>query len=111
MKEYAKKPNQKWLRELKDKCCDLRINFDQMHNKAKAEVMKEKAAQKLENPANLDTKLQKRIKNGQKLVEDLRGADEPAPYADSILNAARFNKMRIFEALVSYYVDSPDLRE
>lgn len=73
--------------------------------------MKEKASQKLENPASLDTKLQNRIKNGQKLVEDLRAAEQPAPYADSVLNAARFNKMRILEALVSYYVDDPELRE
>lgn len=42
-----------------------------MLSKAKEESMKEKAKAKLENPANLDTKVQQRIANGAKLIENL----------------------------------------
>jgi hypothetical protein len=33
------------------------------------------------------------------------------PYADSILRAAQFNKMRILEAFISYYKDDGFKRE
>ena len=33
-----------------------------------------------------------------------------APYADSILMASRYNKMRILEALISYYDDNDGTR-
>lgn len=82
-----------------------------MHNKAKAEIMKEKAKQKVANPANIDAKLLKRVANGNKLIENLQAAENPAPYADSILMAARYNKMRILEAHVSHYQDNLGLRE
>ena len=49
--------------------------------------------------------------NGAKLVENLQAAEDVAPYADSILQAARYNKMRIMEALVSYYTDDHGVRE
>lgn len=58
----------------------------------------------------MDTKLQKRITNGNKLIEGLKAADEPAPYADSILESARFNKLRILEAHVSNYSDDQGTR-
>ena len=34
-----------------------------------------------------------------------------APYADSILEAARYNKMRILEAHVANYTDNGNIRE
>jgi len=57
MKEYLKKPNQKLLKELKDRCVDLNINFDQLMNKAKEQSIKEKSDQKKNNPANVDAKM------------------------------------------------------
>ena len=69
IKQYLQRPNQKLLKELRDKAMDLNINFDQLLNKAKEEVMKEKATLKKENPANIDVKLAKRVQNGSKLIE------------------------------------------
>lgn len=43
--------------------------------------------------------------NSMKLVENLQAADELTPYADSILQSARYNKMRILEAHVSTFSD------
>jgi len=57
IKGYVRTPNQKLLRDLRDKCVDLNINFEQLLNKAKEEVMKEKAKSKIDNPANLDSKV------------------------------------------------------
>ena len=111
IQEYVKRPNQKLMKELKDRCYDLNINFEQMLNKAKEVVMKEKAQQKKENPAGMDEKLSKRMANGNKLIEALQAAEEPAPYADSILAAARYNKMRILEAHISNYSDDQGIRE
>ena len=110
LKQYIYKPNTKNLKELKDRCAEFNINFDQMLNKAKEEVMKEKAKNKLENPANLDSKLQKRVNNGNKLIENLQSANTLTPYADSILMSARYNKMRILEAHVSNYSDDHGTR-
>lgn len=73
--------------------------------------MKNKAEEIKKNPANLDIKLRNRIENGNKLIEDLKTQDYCTPYADSILMAARFNKMRILEAHISTYSDAGGLRE
>lgn len=81
-----------------------------MLNKAKEEQIQEKARQKKENPANLETKLAKRIDNGNKLIEKLRAVDNPAPYSNSILQAARYNKMRILEAHIANFSDDAGIR-
>ena len=84
-----------------------------MHNKVKEEQLKEKSKPKEAKPskeASLETKLAKRINNGNKLIEDLQAAANPAPYADSILQAAKYSKLRILEAFVSYYSDDQGLR-
>ena len=69
IKGYLQRPNAKLLKELKDRCFELNMNFDMIHNKAKEEFMKEKASMKKENPANIDNKLAKRVVNGHKLIE------------------------------------------
>lgn len=73
-------------------------------------MMKEKAQEKKDNPAGMDKSVAKRINNGLKLVEKLQKVKHPAPYADSILKAAEYNKMRILEALISYYQDEMGIR-
>lgn len=73
--------------------------------------MKNKAEEIKKNPANLDIKLRNRIENGNKLIADLKTSDDSTPYADSILMAARFNKMRILEAHISTFSDAGGLRE
>jgi hypothetical protein len=73
--------------------------------------MKEKSIKKIENPSGLDDNLTKRINMGNRLIENLQAAQDPAPYADSILASARFNKMRILEAHISNYSDSMGIRE
>ena len=70
-KAYHGKPNPKKLKELKDKCANLNINFDQILNKSKEMFMKEKAQKKKDNPAGLQDKVAKRIMNGNKLIENL----------------------------------------
>jgi hypothetical protein len=75
-------------------------------NKSKEVFMKEKAQKKKDNPAGLEDKVAKRITNGNKLIENLQAAQDPTPYADSILASARFNKLRILEAHISHYSDS-----
>lgn len=110
MLEYHKRPNPKKLKELREKCANQSINFEQMLNKSKEEQMKEKARQKKENPANLETKLAKRIDNGNKLIEKLRTMDDPPPYSNSILSAARYNKVRILEAHIANYSDDQGIR-
>ena len=52
----------------------------------------------------------KRINDGIRLIEDLRKKKNPAPYADSILAAAMYNKIRIVEALIQYYSDEGMVR-
>ena len=56
------------------------------------------------------TKLSKRIVNGNKLIENLQAMTNPPPYADSILESARYNKMRILEAHISNYSDDQGVR-
>mmetsp|Transcript_21309 Transcript_21309/g.32985 ORF Transcript_21309/g.32985 Transcript_21309/m.32985 type:complete len:183 (+) Transcript_21309:595-1143(+) len=72
--------------------------------------MKEKAQAKLDNPANVDSVLAKRITFGNKLIDDLKCMPNSPPYANSILEAARYNKMRILEAHISNYSDDAGLR-
>ena len=62
------------------------------------------------NPAGLEDKVAKRITNGNKLIENLKASPDPTPYADSILAAARYNKLRILEAHISYYSDTQGVR-
>jgi len=84
-----------------------------MHNKVKEEQMKEKTQAKEAKPtkeSSTETKMAKRITNGNKLIEELQAAANPAPYADSILEAAKYSKLRILEAFVSYYSDDQGLR-
>jgi ankyrin repeat protein len=79
-----------------------------MHNKVKEEQMKEKGKPKTANAtkeSSLEAKMAKRISNGNKLITELLAAKNPAPYADSILAAAKYSKLRILEAFVSYYSD------
>ena len=106
LKAYHAKPNKKKENEIKSKCANLNINYDQAFNKSKEIYMKEKAKAKLENPAGLEDKVAKRITNGNKLIENLKASPDPTPYADSILAAARYNKLRILEAHISYYSDT-----
>jgi len=59
-----------------------------MHNKAKEDMMKEKTKPKEAKPtkeSSMENKLAKRIANGNKLIEELQAAANPAPYNDSIL--------------------------
>lgn len=70
-KLYHAKPNPKKLKELKEKCANLNINFDQILNKSKEMFMKEKAEKKKSNPAGLEDKVARRIANGNKLIENL----------------------------------------
>ena len=73
--------------------------------------MKQRNQQKLDNPANVDQKVAQRITNGNKLIENLKAQANPPSYADSILKAAKFNKMRVLEAHISNYSDSEFIRE
>lgn len=43
--------------------------------------------------------------NGNRLIENLQAMDNRPPYSNSILKAARYNKMRILEAHVANYSD------
>ena len=65
---------------------------------------------KKENIANVDSKLAKRVLNGNKLIENLRAMDNAPPYSDSILEAARYGKTRILEALIAHYSDDGQVR-
>ena len=56
------------------------------------------------------SKLSKRIVNGNKLIENLQAMENAPPYADSILESARYNKMRILEAHISNYSDDGGVR-
>ena len=111
MIEYHRRPNQKLLKDLREKCALNNIKFEPMFNKAKELQMKEKAENKLTNPANVDSVLAKRVNFGNKLIENLKAMPNPPPYSDSILEAARYNKMRILEAHISNYSDSNGIRE
>lgn len=72
--------------------------------------MKEKSQRKKENPTGVDNRVAKRVAQGNKLIEDLQAAENPAPYADSILEAAHYSKLRILEAHVSHYADHDGVR-
>ena len=72
--------------------------------------MKQKAQQKKDNPAGMDQRLAKRIVHGNKLIEKLQKEKNSAPYADSILESAGYNKMRILEAHISNYSDDRGIR-
>ena len=111
MIEYHKAPNDKRLKELITQANTLSINGEQLLSKAKEIQMKNKAEEIKKNPANLDIKLRNRIENGNKLIADLKTQEDCTPYSDSILMAARFNKMRILEAHISTYSDAGGLRE
>ena len=75
--------------------------------------MKEKAKKQREKAAKVsgvDARIEKRRANGNKLIEKLQAKEDPAPYADSIMLAARYNKMRVLEALISFYDDNSGIR-
>ena len=53
------------------------------------------------NPSNLEIKLIKRIENGERLLAGLKKLPQVPPYATSILEAAKFGKIRVLEAHLS----------
>lgn len=71
LKAYHAKPNKKRENEIRAKCANSNINYDQMFTKSKEIYMKEKAQAKLDNPAGLEDKVARRIANGNKLIENL----------------------------------------
>ncbi|TNV86076.1 hypothetical protein FGO68_gene9698 [Halteria grandinella] len=103
IKECLHQP--KKLDEIKQANLHLRIDFNTLVHQAKLQKIKEQKQPSVTN--EVENGIMKRMEQNKQLIERLRGIKPtPPPYANSVLQAALFNKGRVLEALLSVLQNS-----